>query len=49
MERSFEMSKSKRTRAIKARSTSKVRSKSAAAARKIVGYQPTRANSKSAR
>jgi hypothetical protein len=48
MERSFEMSKSKRTRAIKARSTSKVRSKSAAAARKIMGHQPTRANSKQA-
>ena len=42
------MSKSKRTRAIKARSTSKVRSKSAAAARKIMGHQPTRANSKQA-
>ena len=42
------MSKSKRARAIKARSTSKVRSKSAAAARKIMGHQPTRANSKQA-
>ncbi len=41
------MSKSKRTRAIKARSTSKVRSKSAAAACKIIGHQPTR-NSKQA-
>jgi hypothetical protein len=48
MERSFEMSKSKRARAIKARSTSKVRSKSATAARKIMGHQPTRANSKQA-
>jgi hypothetical protein len=46
MERSFEMSKSKRARASKARSTSKVRSKSAAAACKIMG--PTRANSKQA-
>jgi hypothetical protein len=45
MERSFKMSKSKRARAIIARSTSKVRSKSAAA-RKIMG--PTRANSKQA-
>ena len=42
------MSKSKRARAIKARSTSKVRSKSATAARKIMGHQPTRANSKQA-
>ena len=42
------MSKSKRARAIKARSTSEVRSKSAAAARKIMGHQPTRANSKQA-
>ena len=42
------MSKSKRARAIKARSTSKVRSKSAAAACKIMGHQPTRANSKQA-
>ena len=40
------MSKSKRARAIKARSTSKVRLKSAAAAWKIVDHQPTRANSK---
>ena len=37
-----------RARAIKARSTSEVRSKSAAAARKIMGHQPTRANSKQA-
>jgi Protein of unknown function (DUF3489) len=47
MERSFEMSKSKRTRAIEA--TSKMRSKSAAAAGKIMGHQPTRANSKQAK
>jgi hypothetical protein len=47
LERSFEMSKSKRARASKARSTSKVRSKSAAAACKIIGHQPTR-NSKQA-
>ena len=48
LERSFEMSKSKRARASKARSTSKVRSKSAAAVCKIIGHQPTRANSKQA-
>ena len=42
------MSKAKRARASKARSTSKVRSKSAAAACKIIGHQPTRANSKQA-
>ena len=40
------MSKSKRARASKARSTSKVRSK--AAGRKVAGPQPTRANSKQA-
>ena len=42
------MSKSKRARAIKKRSTSKVRLKSAAGACKIIGHQPTRANSKQA-
>ena len=42
------MSKSKRARAIKARSTSKERLKSTAAACKIMGHQPTRANSKQA-
>jgi len=42
------MSKSKRARASKARSTSKVRSKSAAAGRKIAGRYRTRANSKQA-
>ena len=41
------MSKSKRARASKARSTSKVRSK--AAGRKIAGHHPARANSKQAR
>jgi hypothetical protein len=40
------MSKSKRARASKARSTSKVRSKLAAVPCKIMGHQPTRANSK---
>jgi hypothetical protein len=48
IERSLDMSKSKRARASKTRSTSKVRSKSAAAGRKIMGHQPTRANSKQA-
>jgi hypothetical protein len=47
MERSFEMSKSKPTRASKARSTSKVRLK--AARRKMAGHHSTRANSKQAR
>ena len=47
IERSFGMSKSKRTRAIKTRSASKVRSK--AAGRKIAGHHRTRANSKQAR
>jgi Protein of unknown function (DUF3489) len=47
MERSFDMSKSKRARSIKARSASKIRSK--AAARKSAAQQRTRANSKQAR
>jgi Protein of unknown function (DUF3489) len=47
MERSFDMSKSKRARSIKARSASKIRSK--AATRKSAAHQRTRANSKQAR
>jgi hypothetical protein len=47
MERSFDMSKSKRARSIKARSASKIRSK--VAARKSAAQQRTRANSKQAR
>jgi ABC-type uncharacterized transport system substrate-binding protein len=47
MERSFDMSKSKRARSIKARSASKIRSK--AAFRKSAAQQRTRANSKQAR
>ena len=47
IERSFGMSKSKRARTIKARSTSKVRSK--AARIKVAGHLATRANSKQAR
>src|SRR6266480_4978699 len=47
MERSFDMSKSKRARSIKARSASKIRSKTAT--RKSAAHQRTRANSKQAR
>jgi hypothetical protein len=47
MERSFDMSKSKRARSIKARSASQIRSK--AATRKSAAHQRTRANSKQAR
>jgi hypothetical protein len=47
MERSFDMSKSKRARSIKARSASKIRSK--AATRKSTARHRTRANSKQAR
>jgi hypothetical protein len=47
MERSFDMSKSKRARSTKARSGSKIRSK--AATRKSAAPQRTRANSKQAR
>jgi hypothetical protein len=47
IERSFEMSKSKRARTSKARSPSKVRSK--ADGRKVAGHRSTRAYSKQAR
>jgi Protein of unknown function (DUF3489) len=47
MERSFDMSKSKRARSIKARSAFKTRSK--AATRKVAVQHRTRANSKQAR
>jgi hypothetical protein len=47
MERSFDMSKSKRARPIRARSASKIRSKTAT--RKSAAHQRTRANSKQAR
>ena len=47
MERSFDMSKSKRARSSKARSATKTRSK--AATRKSAGRHRTRANSKQAR
>jgi Protein of unknown function (DUF3489) len=48
MERSFDMSKSKRARSIKARSTSKTRSK-AGARKSAAPHHGTRANSKQAR
>jgi hypothetical protein len=47
MERSFDMSKSKRARSIKARFASQIRSK--AVTRKSAAHQRTRANSKQAR
>jgi hypothetical protein len=47
MERSFDMSKSKRARSVTMRSASKARSK--AADRKVAGHHQTRANSKQAR
>jgi hypothetical protein len=47
MERSFDMSKSKRARSIKARSAPKIRSK--AATRQSAAHHGTRANSKQAR
>jgi hypothetical protein len=47
VERSFDMSKSKRARSIKARSAAKIRSK--AATRKSAAQHRTRANSKQAR